>query len=152
VGKQVEKILRSRGVNLHLEQTVNQVEAAGDEKIISCESGLKVTCDRLFWVTQASAAPWLKEAGLATDENGFIQVDDTLRSLSHPHIFAAGDVAQVYDPLTGHSVHDSLWGPARQQGYAAGLNMAGKKTTYVKSAPFNVTRLAGLTTTIIGTE
>jgi hypothetical protein len=33
----------------------------------------------------------------------------------------------------------------------AGLNMAGKKTAYVKAAPFNVTRLAGLTTTIIGT-
>ena len=95
VGKQVEKILINLGVNLHLEQTVNQVEAAGDEKIISCESGLKVTCDRLFWVTQASAAPWLKEAGLATDENGFIQVDDRLRSLSHPHIFAAGDVATM---------------------------------------------------------
>lgn len=28
--------------------------------------------------------------------------------------------------------------------------MAGQKTAYVKSAPFNVTRLAGLTTTIIG--
>jgi hypothetical protein len=29
--------------------------------------------------------------------------------------------------------------------------MAERKTAYVKSAPFNVTRLAGLTTTIIGT-
>jgi NADPH-dependent 2,4-dienoyl-CoA reductase/sulfur reductase-like enzyme len=53
--------------------------------------------------------------------------------------------------MTGHSVLDSLWGPARQQGYAAGLNMAGIKTAYTKPAPFNVTRLAGLTTTIIGT-
>lgn len=95
VGKRVEKILRKRGVNLHLEQTVNWVEADGEEKIIGCESGLTVNCDRLFWVTQASAAPWLKEAGLATDENGFIRVDEQLRSLSHPHIFAAGDVATM---------------------------------------------------------
>lgn len=28
--------------------------------------------------------------------------------------------------------------------------MAGERTAYIKSAPFNVTRLAGLTTTIIG--
>jgi hypothetical protein len=28
--------------------------------------------------------------------------------------------------------------------------MAGKRTAYIKSTPFNVTRLAGLTTTIIG--
>ena len=52
--------------------------------------------------------------------------------------------------MTGRSVLDSLWNPARQQGYAAGLNMAGKRTAYTKSPPFNVTRLAGLTTTIIG--
>ena len=66
-------------------------------------------------------------------------------------IYAAGDVAQVFDPLTGQYNIDSLWGPARQQGVLAGLNMAGIRTTYKKSAPFNVTRLAGLTTTIIGT-
>ena len=45
---------------------------------------------------------------------------------------------------------DSLWTPAREQGYSAGLNMAGKQKPYIKGAPFNVTRLAGLTTTIIG--
>lgn len=66
-------------------------------------------------------------------------------------IFAAGDVAQVYDPLTGISILDTLWGPARQQGYAAGLNMAGNVTPFHKPPAFNVTRLAGLTTTIIGT-
>jgi selenide,water dikinase len=95
VGKRVEKILRQQGVKLHLEQTVNAVEAEVEEKIISCKSGLKVKCDCLFWVTQASASPWLKQAGLLTDEQGFIQVDDTLRSPSHPHIFAAGDVATM---------------------------------------------------------
>ena len=30
------------------------------------------------------------------------------------------------------------------------MNMAGKNMAYLKSVPFNVTRLAGLTTTIIG--
>jgi NADPH-dependent 2,4-dienoyl-CoA reductase/sulfur reductase-like enzyme len=65
-----------------------------------------------------------------------------------PNIFAAGDVAQVYDPRSGRSVLDSLWGPARQQGYAAGLNMAGKP--FAIELLFNVTRLR-LTTTIIGT-
>ena len=89
-----------------------------------------------------------KQAGLAIDRgilvNEYLQTND-------PDIYAAGDVAQAYDPLSGRSILDSLWAPARQQGYAAGLNMAGKKTAYVKAPPFNVTRLAGLTTTIIGT-
>jgi NAD(P)H-nitrite reductase large subunit len=65
-------------------------------------------------------------------------------------IYAAGDVAQVYDPVTGKFVLDSLWDPARNQGIAAGMNMAGQETPYYKLIPFNVTRLAGLTTTIIG--
>jgi NAD(P)H-nitrite reductase large subunit len=89
-----------------------------------------------------------KQAGLAIDRgilvNEYMQTND-------PDIFAAGDVAQVYDPITQRSVLDSLWSPARQQGFVAGLNMAGKETTYNKPVPFNVTRLAGLTTTIIGT-
>jgi NADPH-dependent 2,4-dienoyl-CoA reductase/sulfur reductase-like enzyme len=88
-----------------------------------------------------------KQAGLAVERgvlvNEYLQTQDE-------DIHAAGDVAQVYDPMSGRSVMDSLWNPARQQGYAAGLNMAGRRTAYVKSAPFNVTRLAGLTTTIIG--
>jgi NADPH-dependent 2,4-dienoyl-CoA reductase/sulfur reductase-like enzyme len=67
-----------------------------------------------------------------------------------PGIYAAGDVAQVYDPLAGKHILDSLWTPAREQGRSAGLNMAGRASAYLKSVPFNVTRLAGLTTTIIG--
>ncbi|MCA1900140.1 MAG: hypothetical protein LDL50_05465, partial [Chloroflexi bacterium] len=37
-----------------------------------------------------------------------------------------------------------------EQGRVAGMNMAGGKSAYLKSPPFNVTRLAGLTATIIG--
>jgi len=81
--------------------------------------------------------------------NRGISVDEFLNT-NIADIYAAGDVAEVYDPLIGKAILDSLWGPARKQGYIAGLNMAGKKTPYSKGVPFNVTRLAGLTTTIIG--
>jgi NADPH-dependent 2,4-dienoyl-CoA reductase/sulfur reductase-like enzyme len=88
-----------------------------------------------------------RNAGLAVDRG--ILVNENLQT-SDPDVFAAGDAAQAYDPLTGRSIIDSLWNPAREQGRVAGLNMAGKRSAYLKSAPFNVTRLAGLTTTIIG--
>jgi NADPH-dependent 2,4-dienoyl-CoA reductase/sulfur reductase-like enzyme len=87
-------------------------------------------------------------AGLAVERG--VLANEYLQT-SNPDIYAAGDVAQVYDPASKHSIIDSLWGPAREQGYMAGLNMTGKQTVYVKKMPFNVTRLAGLTTTIIGT-
>jgi NADPH-dependent 2,4-dienoyl-CoA reductase/sulfur reductase-like enzyme len=76
-------------------------------------------------------------------------VDEYLRT-SAEDVFAAGDVAQVYDPFTGRTILDSLWGPAREQGRRAGLNMTGESAPYLKTMAFNVTRLAGLTTTIIG--
>lgn len=38
--------------------------------------------------------PWLAETGLAL-EDGFVAVDDHLRSLSHPQVFAAGDCAHL---------------------------------------------------------
>jgi NAD(P)H-nitrite reductase large subunit len=88
------------------------------------------------------------EAGIKTDRG--ILVDQYLRT-SAPDIYAAGDVAQVYDPFSGKSALDSLWGPARDQGTTAGLNMVGLNKAYLKVVPFNVTRLAGLTTTIVGT-
>ncbi len=88
------------------------------------------------------------EAGLQIDRG--ILVDQYLRT-SAPDIYAAGDVAQVFDPFSGKSSLDSLWGPARDQGATAGLNMVGLNKAYLKVVPFNVTRLAGLTTTIIGT-
>src|SRR5919202_877782 len=91
VRRRLHKILLSRGVQLHLGERV--CEVLPDK--IRCESGLSVECDRTFWVTQASAPKWIEESGLKTDLDGFILVKDTLQSLYHPHIFAAGDIATM---------------------------------------------------------
>jgi len=51
-----------------------------------------------------SAAPqWPREGGLATDEAGFIAVDAHQRSISHPHVFATGDIAARQDRDVPHS-------------------------------------------------
>ena len=146
----VEHRLREEGVTLHFHAEVIEVLGRNSRVTgIRLLSGQSLKCDLVAYAIGIRARVELaKRSGLAIDRgilvNEYLQTND-------PDIFAAGDVAQAYDPMTGRSILDSLWGPARQQGYAAGLNMAGKKTAYIKSAPFNVTRLAGLTTTIIGT-
>ncbi|MEH2432703.1 MAG: FAD-dependent oxidoreductase [Nostoc sp.] len=97
---QIQQILTARDIKLHLGETVCKVSPtpySETEKIfeIKCESGLIVECNKIFWVTQASAPKWLNSAGLATDEQGFILVKDTLQSQTHPQVFAAGDIATM---------------------------------------------------------
>jgi selenide, water dikinase len=91
VSRRLQQILIDRGVHLHLSEIVSEVLP---DKII-CQSGLTVECNHIFWVTQASAPSWIQQSGIKTDSKGFILVNDTLQSVSHPYIFAAGDIATI---------------------------------------------------------
>ncbi len=145
----VENRLQEEGVKLHHHTEI--VEVTGKKNRVNgvrLADGKLLKCDLVAYAIGIRPRTGLaRQAGLEVERgilvNEYMQTND-------PDVFAAGDVAQVFDPASGQSVLDSLWGPARQQGNAAGLNMAGGKIAYVKSAPFNVTRLGGLTTTIIG--
>ena len=54
----------------------------------------------------AAAPEWPAQGGLAVDPDGFIAVDRHQRSLSHPHVLAAGDVAARQDmPVARSGVH-----------------------------------------------
>ena len=89
--RRIERVLQARGVHVHLGQPV----AAVRDGAVVLGDGAAVALDEVLWVTQAGAPPWPRAAGLAVDDEGFIRVDDTLRSTSHPDVFAAGDVAAV---------------------------------------------------------
>ncbi len=85
------KILRQRGITLHPSTRIASVEA---EALVAAD-GQRHRADEVLWVTQAGAAPWIAASGLTTDPAGFLAVDACLRSVSHPEVFAAGDVAAV---------------------------------------------------------
>ncbi|MEO8894155.1 MAG: selenide, water dikinase SelD, partial [Coleofasciculaceae cyanobacterium] len=91
VRRRLHKILLQRGIKVHLGESVSEVLP----QKVCCESGSAVECDRIFWVTQASAPNWLAESGLKTDTEGFVLVRDTLQTLFDDNIFAAGDVATM---------------------------------------------------------
>lgn len=59
-------------------------------------------------------------------EEGKIRVDERMRSVSFPHIFAVGDCASS-SPLTGDQspfwFEMDLWGQAREMGRVAGMAM-----------------------------
>ena len=144
----VEARLQAEGVTLHYRSDIAEIVGKSKVSGVRLKDGRSLKCDLLAYAIGVSPRMELARAAGLDVERGIL-VNEYLQT-NDPDIFAAGDVAQVFDPLTGHSVLDSLWNPAREQGFAAGLNMAGQNKPYLKSAPFNVTRLAGLTTTIIG--
>ncbi len=102
VGKRFRKVLGDRRIDLHLNESVVAIEPVSqaghplaDLKRVQCASGLSVACDRIIWVTHAASPQWIQGSGLATDAQGFILIDQTLQSLSHPNIFATGDIAAM---------------------------------------------------------
>jgi len=144
----VEHRLVEEGVELHYHAEAIEIQGRKNVNAIQLLDGRVIKCDIVAYAIGIHPKLELATAaGLAVDRG--ILVNQFMRT-NVQDVFAAGDVAQAYDPRSGRSVLDSLWTPAREQGRAAGLNMAGRQVEYIKSAPFNVTRLAGLTTTIIG--
>ena len=95
--RRLERVLRSRGIHVHLSETVTEIslDDATGQRLVRGSSGMTVKCDRVFWVTSAAAPDWLQASGLSLTDKGFIQVGDTLQTLSHPNVFAAGDVATM---------------------------------------------------------
>lgn len=93
VQNKFEQLLISAGVEINLCERVVKVE----EGLVVSESGKLIDLDHLFWVTEASAPVWLNATGLDLNANGFILVRDTLQSVSHPSIFASGDIAAVVE-------------------------------------------------------
>lgn len=70
-------------------------------------------------------------------------VDEHMQT-SVPGLYAAGDVAQAFNPLSGRHEVVALWSNARRQGRVAGLNMAGVHAEYAGNLPSNITKVGDL--------
>lgn len=68
-----------------------------DGDALNLEDGRSIPSQFTVWATGAAPPAWLRGSGLTVDERGFIATGPTLQSLSHPEVFAAGDVATMID-------------------------------------------------------
>jgi NAD(P)H-nitrite reductase large subunit len=147
--RMVERYLIHDGVTLHHHTEIGEILGKKGKVIgVGTTSGDVIRCDMMAVGIGVKACKELAQAaGLKTDRgilaNEYLQTSD-------PDIFAAGDVAQIFDPSSGHSSIDNLWYPGRKQGRVAAINMTGQHQIYQRTVATNVLRLAGVMTTIIG--
>ncbi|THV23368.1 FAD-dependent oxidoreductase [Peteryoungia ipomoeae] len=98
---------------------------AYQDAALVARDGRRVAADEVVWTTSSGAPAFLRQTGLSLDADGFIRVDETLRSVSHPQVFAAGDVASLPDrrpkagvfavrqgPILAENIHRRLTGRA----------------------------------------
>ena len=92
VGRKALSALGEARIAVHFGARVTAVEPGPTLRLASGEA---LPAALVLWATQAAPPAWLASSGLALDEGGFLAVGQTLQSLSHPEVFAAGDVAAL---------------------------------------------------------
>ncbi len=81
------ELLGARGIEVRTGSRVAAVRAGA----VELQGGGELPSDLTVWLTGAVAFPLFQSSGLPLDERGFLLLDDGLRSLADPRIFAAGD-------------------------------------------------------------
>ncbi len=147
--KMFEDVLRERGHAVVTGARAAEILGkAGRVTGVKLENGEVVPCQLL--VMAAGVRPNLEFLeGTRIQKNQGLLVD-AHQQTSIKGIYAAGDVAETTDLLSGQRVVIAIWPEALNQGRIAGLNMAGVPTKYEGSMAMNVTSVLGLPIASLG--
>jgi NADPH-dependent 2,4-dienoyl-CoA reductase/sulfur reductase-like enzyme len=88
-------------------------------------------------------------AGTPISVDRWVKVDGHLRT-SHPDVYAAGDVATVFDPMMQAHAPTRTWEPSYRGGRTAGENMAGGSRQYVPCTMMNASLVYDLKYVLMG--
>jgi NAD(P)H-nitrite reductase large subunit len=149
IARIVEKRIKESGIQIYLNEEV--VEFKGDnEKLthVVLKSGREIAADiAIITIGTKPNVDFLNDTYVKVDQG--VIVDSNLRT-TIPSIFAAGDVAQIYDPLYNIPMLHATWGNAKKQGRIAALNMTGGNMIYKGAIPIQTIRIFGFTAIAVG--
>jgi NADPH-dependent 2,4-dienoyl-CoA reductase/sulfur reductase-like enzyme/pSer/pThr/pTyr-binding forkhead associated (FHA) protein len=143
---------RRDGVDVRLEEEIAEVMGnKGEVSGVITTSGARISCDTVIMAIGVEPIiDFIKSSGIPCGRG--VQVDSAMRT-SAPDIYAAGDILETTDTMTGRSRVIGQWYPAIQQARAAAYSMLDLLDT---SHPFhfntfyNATFLYGLDFASIG--
>jgi NAD(P)H-nitrite reductase large subunit len=132
----VEKWLTDRGVAVRTAMKVSAIEDKNTGKFLKFENGSDLEADLVIMATGIRPnIEWAGNSGL--EINRGILVDDHCRT-NIPDIFAAGDIAEGLDAVTGEKAVHAIEPTAMQYGRIAAANMAGADTAFAGSLSMNI--------------
>jgi NAD(P)H-nitrite reductase large subunit len=136
----VEGWLKAHGVAVRTNVKVTRIDDAKGKKRVKFAAGGDLVCDVVIMATGIKTnLGWLKGVNV----NHGIVVDDHLRS-SVPNVYAAGDVAEGRDLVSGRPALHAIEPTAQEHGRVAGANMAGKDVAYKGSLIVNIVEVCHL--------
>ncbi len=126
--KYFQSYYQDKGISFFTNESVQQLHGQGVVASVETKSGKRIECDFVCVGVGIDLNDELaKEAGLEVG-NGVL-VNEGMQT-SHPDIYAAGDIANYYDPIFGKRRRVEHWGHAEYTGQLAAENMAGAGKTY----------------------
>jgi pyruvate/2-oxoglutarate dehydrogenase complex dihydrolipoamide dehydrogenase (E3) component len=123
IGQKIEELVVSRGVKVIKANGIKRIIGETKVEAIELENGEKMTADAV--VLSMGYKPntdLAKTAGIPTDENNFIIVDEYMLS-DIADVFAVGDCAQKRDFVTRKKVTTMLASTACAEARVAGMNL-----------------------------
>jgi NAD(P)H-nitrite reductase large subunit len=138
----VEDWLKAHGVTVRTNAKLAKIEDVKGRKRLKFASGSDLTADVVIMATGIRTnLAWLASSGIDVKQG--IVVDEHLRS-SIPNVYAAGDVAQGRDLISGQSAVHAIEPTAQEHGRIVGANMAGKDVKYRGSLIINIVEVCHL--------
>lgn len=116
------------GIEMRTGCSVTRFIAEGGLSAVELDDGSVMPCDlAIVAIGVQPNCEFLDGSGLAVDDG--VVVDECLRA-SDPDVFAAGDVANFFDPVFGLRRRIEHVDNARRQGRLAARNMGGQRVPY----------------------
>jgi NADPH-dependent 2,4-dienoyl-CoA reductase/sulfur reductase-like enzyme len=134
--------MRKRGINVQLNTKATAFTGKEVAEAIVLESGDTLTADLLIAATGVKPnIDFLDGSGLQT--NWGVIVDEQLQT-NLPDVYAAGDVAETFDRLTGEQYVHAIFPNAVEQGKIVAHNLLGEKLVYEGAESINSLKHLGL--------
>lgn len=135
--KLINRHLFEHHIDLRLATELKEIVSDGNGKVKSIITGTgeEIACQFVGLTPGVSPnVDFLKESELNIERG--IVVNEFLET-NIPDVYAAGDCAQVAEPLSHRRAIEAVWYVGRMMGEALGKTLSGKKTAYTPGIWFN---------------